>query len=218
MNARITRSCARIFPLMNDPIVHILASSLVQYHLSFMMAYVDEGRKQKAMRYVNQKDRLLSLGGGYLLRKYLPKGEIKETKDGKPYIENGPFFNLSHSGQYVVLAIHPTREVGVDIERIDEKKLDAIRFVLSPEEKEIEDVDTLFRLWSNKESLIKCKSTGLKDIKAVSGLPLEGARREDKEDYYTTSMIYERYSLSLTLKGKEPFYMNINRIDILEEE
>ena len=203
---------------MGEIIIYILNTAFVKDNFLFVSSFVDEKRKEKALRYKNEDDQLLSFGAGYLLKKYLPLGEIKKTSTGKPYLENGPFFNVSHSGEYVVLVIHPTRDVGVDIEKINKNREDAIRFTLCEEEKGINNTDTLFLLWSNKESLIKCTSTGLKDIKKVSGLPLEGNRVVEGISYYTNSMIYEGYSLSVSLKGNEPFNINIKHINNLGDE
>ena len=203
---------------MVDIIIRVLHTSLVKQKLSFVMSFVDPKRKEKAERFVKEQDRLLSLGAGYLLKKYLPQGEIKVNESGKPYLADGPFFNVSHSGEYVVLVSHPSRDVGVDIEQINENKRDGIEFVLNSEEKKISDAGTLFQIWSNKESLIKCLSTGLKCIKTVSGLPLEGERSIEGESYFTKSMIYNGYSLSVTLKGKESFNIKIEQVDILEEQ
>ena len=196
---------------MDKVTLYILHTSLIKDNYEFVLSFVDEQRKETALKYVHEKDRLLSLGAGYLLKKYLPNEEIKKTSSGKPFIEGGPEFNISHSGEYVILAIHPSRPVGVDIERIDDKKLDAIKYVLNNEEKDIADVNDLFRLWSNKESLIKCTSIGLKDIRKVNGLPLEGVR----EGYYTKSMIYDGYSLSITLKDEEPFELSLFKINTI---
>ena len=202
---------------MDEAMVYILHTLQVKNHFSFVSNFVDIQRKEKAERYMNEKDQLLSFGAGYLLKKYLPNKEIKYTESGKPYLESGPCFNLSHSGEYVVLAIHPSREVGIDIERINKNKIDGIQFVLNDDEKSISDIEMLFKIWSNKESLIKCTSTGLKDIKNVSGLPPEGMRIVLEETYYLKSMIYEGYSLSLALKGKEPFNMNTIEVEIIDE-
>ena len=199
---------------MNEVIIYALHTSLIKDKRLFVMSFIDEKRREKAEKFINEKDQLLSLGAGYLLRRYLPKGEVKITDSGKPYLEDGPFFNISHSDEYVVLAVHPSRDVGVDIERINEKRLDGIQYVLLEEEKNVIDINDLFRIWSNKESIIKCLSTGLKDIKKVKGLPLEG----EGQDYYTKSMIYDGYSLSVTLKGNEPFDIKINRVTALEEQ
>ena len=190
---------------MNEVNVYILHTSLVKKHFSFVENFVYPTRREKALRYVNEKDQLLSFGAGYLIKKYLPNEEILLTESGKPYLKDGPFFNVSHSGEYVVLAIHPSLDVGIDIERIASSKVEGIKFVLSEDEQKISDVNTLFRIWTNKESLTKCISSGLKDIKNVNGLPLEGMRLIIDEKYYVKSTLFEDYALSVSLKGKEPF-------------
>ena len=201
---------------MDEVTIYILHTSLVKKSISFVSSYVDPKRKEKAERYLQEKDRLLSFGAAYLLKKYLPNEEIKESNTGKPFLVNGPSFNISHSGEYAVLAIHPKRDVGVDNERIVENKIDGIRFILNDDEKKITDLSTLFLIWSNRESLVKCLGTGIRDIKKISGLPLEGIRMVDNVRYYTKSLIYDNYSLSVTLKGKEPFNIIVNKIDNLE--
>ena len=50
----------------------------------------------------------------------------------------------------------------------------------------------------------------------MNGLPLEGMRLIIDECYYVKSMLYDDYSLSVTLRGKEPFNININQVNILE--
>ena len=132
---------------MSEVIVYILHTSLVKKHFSYVENYVSEKRREKALRYVNEKDQLLSFGAGYLLKKYLPDEEMLFTESGKPYFNKGPHFNVSHSGEYVVLAIHPSLDVGIDIERIAPHKVEGIQFVLNEEEKKISDVSTLFRIW-----------------------------------------------------------------------
>ncbi len=209
---------ANIDTTMVEVIVRILHTSLIKQNLSFVTSFVDRSRKEKAERFKNEKDQLLSLGAGYLMKKYLPNGEIKVSETGKPYLPNGPFFNVSHSGEYVVFVSHQSNEVGIDIERIDENRLDGIRYVLDEEEKKISDSGVLFQIWSNKESLIKCSSHGLKDIKRVKGLPLDGQRIIDGQSYYSQSVIYNGYSLSVTLKEKEPFNIKIENINSLEEQ
>ena len=209
---------ARIKKAMIEITIRILHISLIKQNFSFVLSYVDETRKEKAERFKNEKDQLLSLGAAYLMKKYLPNEEIKIMDTGKPYSANGPFFNVSHSGEYVAFASSKTSEVGIDIERIDENKLDGIRYVLDEEEKKISDSSVLFQIWSNKESLIKCSSNGLKDIKKVKGLPLNGLRIINGETYYSKSVIYNGYSLSVTSKENEPFNIKIENINSLEEQ
>lgn len=201
---------------MAELTVYILNTSSVKERLSYVLSILDKNRIDKGSKFVNEKDQLQCYGAGYLIRKYLPNKEILEHKNGKPYFAGGPFFNISHSGNFVALAVHETNEVGVDIERIDEKKVDAIKFTLNEQEKQTTDIETLFRMWSNKESLLKCMSSNLNDIKKLNGFPLEGSRLVNEENYYSKSMIYDGYSLSVTLKQKEPFEIKINQVEIKE--
>jgi len=201
---------------MNKVNVYILSNSLVKKNFDSLLDYVDISKKEKALKYVQEKDKLLSLGSSYLVKHYLKDKEIKETKTGKPYIEGGPYFNVSHSNEYSVLAITHSNEVGVDIEYIDERKLKAIRGTLNDVESKEVDPSILFRMWSNKESLIKCVGSSLSDIKKVPGLPLVGKKNFDGESFYSKSLVYKGYSLSLSLKNSEEFDVEILELENLE--
>ena len=99
----------------------------------------------------------------------------------------------------------------MDIEHIDENRIKAIKYSLTSEEKNITDLNELFLVWSNKESYIKCLGLSLSEIRKISGLPLSGTRN----GCYTKSMIYDGYSLSITIKGESPFEINIKEIKTL---
>ena len=201
---------------MMNATVYLIKTSLVKKHINEVLNYIEASRRDRALKYLKEEDKLRSLGSSYLMKKYLGDVEIKENKNGKPYIDGGPFFNVSHSGEYSVLAVHPSKEVGVDIERIDPSKLNAIKFTLSEKEKKESKPDILFRMWSNKESLIKCIGSSMNDIKKAPGLPLSGKRIENNECYFTKSLLYKDYSLSITLKESEEFDIVLNEIKIVE--
>lgn len=198
---------------MDKVTIYIIHKDLIKDNIEFVSSFVSKKQKEKATKYVYEKDKLLSYGASFLLKKYLPSEDIKENKNGKPYLDDGPYFNISHSGSYAVLAIHPTRDIGVDIEKINPERVDAVKYVLDDIEKKETDSNKLFMMWSNKESVVKCISSGLNHIKTVPGLPLEGVRTILNEDYFTKSLVYDAYSLSVTLKGNQPFEYEINRIN-----
>lgn len=89
---------------------------------------------------------------------------------GKPYAENtgNVFFNISHSGNWVVVAVSDN-PVGVDVEKM--RKVPegvAYRFFSEPEkqmldkaEDDIEKAHIFFTLWTLKESFIKAIGKGL---------------------------------------------------------
>ena len=93
---------------------------------------------------------------------------IEFRKSGKPYIEDGPYFNISHSKDFVALAVSSSLEVGIDIEYIDSKRnTDGLmKEVGSPEEllhyKGLAKEDKagyFYKLWALKESCIKCSES-----------------------------------------------------------
>ena len=198
--------------------VYILNTQSVKDNQSLIVSILDKKRVERANKYVHEQDQLLSLGAGYLAKKLLLNKEIKNTKSGKPYIENGPYFNISHSGELVALAICEDSSVGIDIEKVDEKKINAIKSILCENEKNTENLGDLFKIWSNKESILKCRLEPLIDVRKVSGLPFDGVRELDNRVYYTKSMIYEGYSLSATVEGDKPFKLNIKNVTVSELE
>lgn len=115
------------------------------------------------------------------------KIEFKYGKNGKPYVDRSSFqFNVSHSGDCLLIAVTAGNEIGVDVEHVREKQdflalaerffakaeYDAIK-KLSPKNQ----VTAFYRCWTRKEAFIKATglglSFGLSDFEvAVENLPL----------------------------------------------
>ncbi len=76
---------------------------------------------EKYHRHKNPVDKTQELVAGYLLKQYLGVGkedELTKNAHGKPLLTFGEkYFNLSHGGNYVALAL-AENEVGVDIEQV----------------------------------------------------------------------------------------------------
>ena len=181
--------------------IKIVDIGFVKQNYEKLLSAIDRKRIERAECFLQEEDKLFSLGAGYLISKNLSADKILYNENGKPYLKDGPYFNLSHSGEYAVLAIDESREVGIDIQTIKEKSETAIKYV----SKEDLPLNDMFRLWSNKESLIKCLGANISLIKDVPGMPLEGERCYKGDCFYTKSTVFDGYSLSVTLKGKEPF-------------
>lgn len=116
------------------------------------------------------EDKKQELTAGYLLKKYLDISkdeQLKWNKHGKPYLVKGkPYFNLSHSGKYVVLAIADC-EIGVDIERVRKCHAATVKKVFSKTQQKIleqsdeEKRDEVFtEMWTELESFLKLEGTG----------------------------------------------------------
>lgn len=126
---------------------------------------------EKYTRYKREEDARQELVCGILLRKYLgvwKTGQVGYGKDGKPFLlERQWKYNLSHSGEWVVLGISDA-EIGVDIERIRRYHSATARKLFTEEEQvRLEQVESeearnaLFtRLWTEWEAVLKLEGSG----------------------------------------------------------
>ena len=156
-------------------------------------------RAERAERYVKREDRLSAYAGGLLLDRVLGADEsrIAIRADGKPLIENGPFFSLSHSGGRCVLAANDA-PVGVDIELMDEGNLIAARGALTRAELEWISPEPLTRfhlLWTRKESLFKALGGADDPVKIEALSDRHGG-------WKLKSIIWEGFAVSVC--AKEP--------------
>lgn len=86
---------------------------------------------------------------------------------GKPVLKDNTnlFYNISHSGDYAVCVVSK-RPIGIDIEQVRAYKPKLARRVCSEEELTLlaqsKDPARMFcRLWTLKESFVKCTGTGI---------------------------------------------------------
>jgi len=97
---------------------------------------------------------------------------VSRTDMGKPIVSHGTQFNVSHSGDLVVLAVCHDRPVGIDIERRREvARVDALvkRWLTERERQEIAVLvgrgasmsDAFLRIWSAKEARLKALGVGI---------------------------------------------------------
>ena len=131
----------------------------------------------EALGYGNKEVALRRLLGEALVRFALKKYwnltsedyRIDRGEKGKPFIvgvEN-VFFNISHSGDYVVCAVSD-REIGIDIEKRAKARMEvAGRFFHGEEVAQLKMLEEdkqdqlFFNYWSVKESFLKYIGTGL---------------------------------------------------------
>ena len=173
------------------------------YH-HFLMKSLTEEQKQRALRFKNEKDQMRCLLSSYLMSQ-LSKEELQRNETGKPFYPNGPFFNISHSGKYIIMAV-AKQEVGVDIEEDIEKNMDILLKIFNEaESKMIKEHADFYYLWCAKESLIKCMGSSISKIKEIPALPINGLKTFKGIDYQVQTFIYDRHIVSLTKVGKDPF-------------
>ena len=123
-------------------------------------------RYEKFNRIIDEKSKRQSLTAGIMLNEYISDKEIKLNEYGKPYVEDGTYFSLSHSGDYVALAVSDRYEVGCDIENLRDcefSRMGKIVFTdneLSELESSGNKREKFFEFWTKKEAFIKCIGEG----------------------------------------------------------
>lgn len=137
---------------------------------------ISKKRKEKIQSFRFEDDKLRSLLAEILVYYGLTKDffllkkdiQIVSTSYGKPYLKNinNIYFNISHSGDYVICAISD-HLVGIDIEKIGTKHEKLIKVLHKREIAYLNEIPYKFRrqvfynLWSLKESYVKYLGFGL---------------------------------------------------------
>ena len=192
----------------------VLDVELAFRHQKTLLSKANESQKEKAMKYKNEIDQIRSLASSYLVNS-LSNKPLLFNDMGKPFFENGPYFNISHSGKYIVMAVSD-KEVGVDIEENVEKNMSSlIRIFNEAEAKMIKEHADFYYLWCAKESLIKCIGSSISHVKEIPGLPLNGLKTFKGKDYQCKTFVYEKHIISITRESKEEFEVKMERISQL---
>ena len=194
--------------------LYVADTDLGKKHFRFLLENVSVGQKEKALRYANEIDQIRSLLSSYL-KNQLSREELLKNENGKPYFANGPYFNISHSGKYVLMVVS-TAEIGVDIEEIKDKDMSSlVRIFNEAEAKMIKEHSDFYYLWCAKESLIKCMGLSVGKVREIPGLPLNGLKTYKGKDYQCKSFIYDKHIVSITREGNEEYEIDIKKVNKL---
>jgi 4'-phosphopantetheinyl transferase len=95
---------------------------------------------------------------------------IRTTSRGRPFVDGGPDFSLSHAGDHAVFAFARGARVGIDLEALDrpvESMALARRFFAAPEVGTLEGLPEPARhrafiaCWTRKEAVVKATGEGM---------------------------------------------------------
>jgi 4'-phosphopantetheinyl transferase len=142
-----------------------------------LMAILSKSEQQRYQAYRLPEDRTRFLraraGLRLLLAAWLhcPAANvpISTGPHGKPFTPGGPAFNLSHSGEWILLALHPRCPVGVDVEQLHpglQWQAIAERVLTEPERHTLSQLPTTAQLegflahWCGLEAELKAAGTG----------------------------------------------------------
>jgi phosphopantetheinyl transferase len=123
---------------------------------------VTNARRERIQAYIQAADKARCLVAGLLLRRFCgvtDDCQLAFGKKGKPYLtDKDIYFNLSHSGDYVVLATSDG-EVGADIEKIKAYDVAVAAKCFTPQEldwlRAQKSDEAFYTIWTAKESVMK---------------------------------------------------------------
>lgn len=141
-----------------------------------------EWRCHALRAFARHEDKLRNLAGWLLLSAALgpAAAHLRFGRHGKPFLPGGPYFSLSHSGRYAILAVAPA-PVGADVEEIrdGEDYLALAAQALHPQEQAFlrahPSAQTFFDIWTLKESWLKLRGRGLGEEMTHFAVNLDGA-------------------------------------------
>ncbi len=146
-------------------------------NFNYLLSYVSNEKKERLNRYLSRSVAQQSLISDVLVRSIihdkldLNNSEIHfgQNEYGKPYLMSNSdfYFNVSHSGEWVVCAISDS-VVGIDVEKIKPTDFNISKRFFSKDENDFlickdgpQKLDTFYDLWTLKESYIKAVGMGL---------------------------------------------------------
>ena len=134
-----------------------------------LLPLVSAQRREQALQYKHVLGQFCCLKSWLMLYEEIRELGISELGDflynghGKPYLEHGPYFSISHCKEGIAVVIDET-PVGIDIEHIRHADEDLIARVMNEEERlAIRELGMreFTRLWTQKEAIVKAQGTGI---------------------------------------------------------
>lgn len=166
-----------------EPLPHAVRD----YHLKILSA--SEQKRLHSFRSSTDRERFLRSRGGLrrLLASWLgcppSKASIEIGALGKPFCPGGPQFNLSHSGDLILIALHPCYQVGVDLEEL-RPGLDwhpiAERVLTNPQRQTLSRLPAKAQLgkflaeWCALEAQLKAAGSGFSGFERLRGPAVHG--------------------------------------------
>ncbi len=176
------------------------------------LEFLPEKRREKFEKLKIKRDKENCVVSYLLLKKALrnfgiESFEIIIGENGKPYLKDteNVFFNISHTGSGVAV-VADEKPVGIDIQDILEIKNGVIKRCFSEEEKDmifssISPEKEFTRLWTLKESAVKCNAETVASLKNYCF----EEREKPFEKYGKFFTTFERKNLLISVCGEKEF-------------
>lgn len=176
--------------------IYIADINKCDFNFDERFSMLSKEEQNKVYNYKNKEDKVRSLLGYSLIKKFTSDEPVFFSELGKPLKMNS-YFNVSHSGDIVVLAVSDFHNIGVDVENKnrDKKQLDLKLF-----QKEMEQV-SFIENWTRLEALLKCAGVGFH--KGYKNVPHnEGLNKYEGNDYFIRTFKSDDYVISVATENE----------------
>ena len=167
-----------------------------------MIPLVNAQRREQALRYKHTFGRFCCLKSWLMLQELIgPFADWQYNEHGKPFIEGGPFFSISHCKTGIAVAV-ADEPIGIDIEHIRTAEQGLIERTMNAEERQQIHSDRDFtRLWTQKEAVVKAQGTGIESFEQLQTI-LSRSRNHEITRPQISTFENENYIYSLAYYGE----------------
>ncbi|MBQ6977505.1 MAG: 4'-phosphopantetheinyl transferase superfamily protein [Paludibacteraceae bacterium] len=137
-----------------------------------MLPQVSQQRREQALRFRHVLGRFCCLKSWLMLSAmHIGEMEFLYNEHGKPYIEGGPFFSISHCKEAIAVALDD-QPVGIDIESVRKVDPELVTRTMNDSEQALiaasDHPERAFtRLWTQKEAILKMQGTGIESFEQL---------------------------------------------------
>lgn len=139
--------------------------------VQYMLPLVSAQRREQALRYKHTFGKFCCLKSWMMLNsvclQLLDKSPVTflYNEHGKPYLENGPHFSISHCKEGIAVAVSE-KPIGIDIESIRKADRELVTRVMNEREQALIKAQTdssreFTRIWTQKEAIVKAQGVGI---------------------------------------------------------
>ena len=137
-----------------------------------MLPMVSQQRREQALRYRHLFGRFCCLKSWLMLSAmHIGEMDFLYNQHGKPYIEGGPFFSISHCKEAIAVALDD-QPIGIDVESIRRFDPELVTRTMNDSEQALIAASAhperaFIRLWTQKEAVLKMEGTGIESFEQL---------------------------------------------------
>jgi 4'-phosphopantetheinyl transferase len=182
------------------------------FNLNKIISVLPDLIQNRINEYGKETDKLRSALGYWLLKSMLIHNfncaedvlnQLQFEEKGKPVLAKNIFCSLSHSGDYVVVAVSK-QNIGIDIEKHRDNTIKLFEKYFDLSEKEILGVDlktSFFNGWVIKEATTKYHGEGIGILSKIKIIDSSIVRLIDENLQYKLLDIDDDYSVGIVSKN-----------------